>query len=78
MGQVHTCADNAAMESFNSQLQKCVFNQKKVWNTKQELRLKTFRWVTVRYDQEKRQKNLLDMTPLEYDIIVGGQQLNIE
>ena len=38
MGRIGACADNAAMESFFSPLQKNVPNKKR-WSTRQELRL---------------------------------------
>jgi transposase InsO family protein len=70
MGQVHTCADNAAMESFNALLQKNVFNQQKIWRTRSELIGRINKWVNVRYNKERRQAKLNDMTPREYDIIM--------
>jgi putative transposase len=38
MGRVAACADNAAMESFFSLLQKNVLNRKR-WDTREQLRL---------------------------------------
>jgi len=40
MGQVHTCADNSPMESMNSLIQKNVFNQQKIWKSRNELIVK--------------------------------------
>jgi len=43
MGRVGACADNAAMESFVSLLQKNVLNRH-TWPTRQELRLAITTW----------------------------------
>jgi transposase InsO family protein len=44
MGRVGACADNAAMESFFSLLQKNVLNKKR-WQSRQELRLEIVTWI---------------------------------
>ena len=44
MGRVGTCADNAAMESFFSLLQKNVLNRRR-WATRAELRLAMVTWI---------------------------------
>ena len=44
MGRVGTCADNAAMESFFSLLQKNVLNRRR-WRTRAELRLAIVAWI---------------------------------
>lgn len=69
MGQVRTCADNAAMESFNALLQKNVLNQRKVWQTRTDLIHQIYRWVNTRYNKERRQKALDKMTPVEYELV---------
>ncbi len=50
MGKERTCADNAAMESFYSLVQKNVLNKQKVWHTRQELRTALIRWINVKYN----------------------------
>lgn len=69
MGQVQTCADNAAMESFFSLLQRNVFN-KKTWRTRHELRHATNRWINTTYHTRRRQRSLGKLTPVEYELIM--------
>ena len=69
MGQAHTCADNAAMESFFSLLQKNVLNQHKVWATRQELRLAIITWIEAVYNRRRRQRALGRLTPVEFETI---------
>ncbi len=80
MGQVRTCADNAAMESFNALLQKNVFNQKRVWDSGSELIYEIYKWVNTRYNTKRRQDALGKMTPMEYELIYFGEvgQKNFE
>jgi len=69
MGQAHTCADNAAMESFFALLQKNVLNQRKHWPTRAELRFQIVRWIEVTYNRRRRQRRLGRLTPIEYEIV---------
>ena len=48
MGRVGACADNAAMESFFSLLQKNVLNRRR-WTTRLELRLAIVTWIEKTY-----------------------------
>ena len=48
MGRVGACADNAAMESFFSLLQKNVLNRRR-WQTRQQLRLAIITWIENTY-----------------------------
>jgi putative transposase len=48
MGRVGSCADNAAMESFFSLLQKNVLNRRR-WRTRAELRLAIVSWIETTY-----------------------------
>ena len=48
MGRVGTCADNAAMESFFSLLQKNVLNRR-CWTTREQLRLAIIIWIENTY-----------------------------
>lgn len=69
MGQAHTCADNAAMESFFSLLQKNVLNQRRVWDTPHQLRLAIIYWIEATYNRKRRQRRLGKLTPLQYETI---------
>lgn len=71
MGRVATCADNAAMESFYSLLQKNVLNLKK-WQTQDELRLAIVTWIETTYNRRRRQRALGKLTPVEYETIYSA------
>ncbi|MHA7141883.1 IS3 family transposase [Arthrobacter sp. Sr33] len=68
MGRVGACADNAAMESFFSLLQKNVLDRKR-WSTRQELRLAITTWIERTYHRRRRQRRLGKLTPIEYETI---------
>jgi len=68
MGRVGTCADNAAMESFFSLLQKNVLNRRR-WRTREELRLAIITWIEKTYHRRRRQDRLGRMTPIEFETI---------
>ncbi|WP_157550709.1 IS3 family transposase [Microbacterium sp. Root553] len=68
MGRVGACADNAAMESFFSLLQKNVLNKKR-WHSRQELRLEIVTWIERTYHRRRRQRRLGRLTPIEFEII---------
>ena len=68
MGRVGACADNAAMESFFSLLQKNVLNRQR-WQTREELRLAIVIWIEKTYHRRRRQDALGRMTPIEYETI---------
>jgi len=68
MGRVGACADNAAMESFFSLLQKNVLNKKR-WQSRQELRLEIVTWIERTYHRQRRQRRLGRLTPIEFEII---------
>jgi transposase InsO family protein len=76
MGQARTCADNAAMESFFSLLQKNVFNQRKTWTTRSELNLATRRWIEGKYNRRRRQRRLGKLSPVEYETIWAKNTAN--
>ncbi len=69
MGQVGTAADNAAMESFFSLLQKNVLNRKR-WATREELRIAIVTWIERTYHRRRRQTRLGRLTPIEYETIM--------
>jgi putative transposase len=68
MGRVGTCADNAAMESFFSLLQKNVLNRRR-WRTRQELRLAIIVWIEKTYHRRRRQDALGRLTPIEFETL---------
>jgi transposase InsO family protein len=53
MGRVAACADNAAMESFFSLLQKKVLNRR-CWQTREELRPAIVIWIEKTYHRRRR------------------------
>ena len=72
MGDVGTAADNAAMESFFSLLQKNVLNTRR-WATRDELRIAIVTWIERTYHRRRRQTRLGRLTPIEYETIMTPQ-----
>ena len=68
MGRVASAADNAAMDSFHSLLQKNVLDQKRVWRTREELRLAIVTWIEHTYNNRRRQRRLGKLTPVEFEL----------
>jgi putative transposase len=68
MGRVGACADNAAMESFFSLLQKNVLNRQR-WATREQLRLAIVVWIERTYHRRRRQDALGRMTPVEFETL---------
>jgi putative transposase len=71
MGRVGTCADNAAMESFFSLLQKNVLNRRR-WTTRAELRLAIVTWIETTYHRRRRQDTLGRLTPVEFETLLNA------
>lgn len=71
MGRVGAAGDNAAMESFFSLLQKNVLDRK-VWETREELRLAIVSWVEGKYHRKRRQRRLGRLTPVEFEVVNVG------
>jgi transposase InsO family protein len=69
MGRVGAAGDNAAMESFFSLLQKNVLDRR-VWNTREELRIAIVTWIERTYHRRRRQAALGRLTPVEYELIM--------
>lgn len=67
MGRVASAGDNAAMESFNSLLQKNVLNRK-TWATRDELHHEIVYWIEHTYNRRRRQRALGRLTPVEYEL----------
>jgi transposase InsO family protein len=70
MGRVGTCADNAAMESFFSLLQKNVLNRRR-WTSRTELRLAIVAWIETTYHRRRRQQGLGRLTPIEFETLLN-------
>ena len=70
MGQVASAADNAAMESFFSLLQKNVLNRQ-TWDTRDQLRIAIITWIERTYHRRRRQSALGRLTPVEFEIIMS-------
>jgi putative transposase len=68
MGRVGACADNAAMESFFSLLQKNVLDRQR-WQTREELRLAIITWIEGTYHRRRRQRRLGRLTPIEFELL---------
>ena len=68
MGRVGACADNAAMESFFSLLQKNVLNRQR-WQTREQLRLAIVIWIERTYHRRRRQDTLGRITPIEFETL---------
>lgn len=69
MGQVASAADNAAMESFFSLLQKNVLDRRP-WRTREQLRIAIVTWIERTYHRRRRQDALGRLTPVEYEAIM--------
>ena len=69
MGQVGAAGDSAAMESFFALLQKNVLDRK-VWDTREELRLAIVSWIEGKYHRKRRQRGLGKLTPVEFETIM--------
>ena len=69
MGRVGAAADNAAMESFFSLLQKNVLNRRS-WDTREQLRIAIVTWIERTYHRRRRQHALGCLTPIEFEIIM--------
>lgn len=68
MGRVGAPADNAAMESFFSLLQKNVLDRQR-WHDRDELRLAIITWIERTYHRRRRQRSLGRLTPFEYEML---------
>ena len=67
MGRVASAGDNAAMESFNSLLQKNVLNRH-AWATRDQLHNEIVYWIEHTYNRRRRQRALGRLTPVEYEL----------
>ncbi len=72
MGRVASAGDNAAMESFNSLLQKNVLDRRR-WRTRDELHDAVLHWIEHTYNNRRRQRGLGKLTPVEYELAFTSQ-----
>jgi len=68
MGRVASAADNAAIESFHSLLQKNVLNTRR-WETKEELCLAIVTWIERKYHRQRCKCRLGRLTPVEFEAL---------
>ncbi|MGA5418036.1 integrase core domain-containing protein, partial [Streptomyces pseudogriseolus] len=69
IGRVGAAGDNAAMESFFSLLQKNVLDRR-VWATREELRIAIVTWIERTYHRRRRQASLGRLTPVEFETVM--------
>lgn len=69
IGRVGAADDNAAMESFFSLLQKNVLDRR-VWATREELRIAIVTWIERTYHRRRRQAPLGRLTPIEFETVM--------
>lgn len=69
IGGVGAAGDNAAVESFFSLLQKNVLDRR-VWTTREELRIAIVTWIEKTYHRRRRQAALGRLTPVEFEIVM--------
>jgi putative transposase len=69
MGRVGARADNAAMESFFSLLQKNVLDRRR-WSSRDELRHAIVLWIERTYHRRRRQDRLGRLTPVEFEALL--------
>lgn len=74
MGRVASAADNAAMESFFSLLQKNVLNRHTTWPSTDDLRVAIAVWIERTYNRRRRQRGLGKLTPVEYELALDRQR----
>ena len=72
MGRVASAGDNAAMESFNSLLQKNVLDRRR-WRTRDELHAAIVFWIEHTYNRGRRQRALGKLTPVEHELAFTSQ-----
>ena len=68
MGRVASAADNSAMESFHSLLQKNVLDQRRVWESREQLHLAIITWIEHTYNNRRRQRRLGKLTPVAFEL----------
>jgi transposase InsO family protein len=72
MGRVASAGDNAAMESFNSLLQKNVLDRHR-WASREDLHYAIVTWIERTYNRRRRQRGLGKLTPVEFEVAFANQ-----
>ena len=72
MGRVASAADNAAMESFWSLLQKNVLDRHQ-WRSQDELEYAIVYWIEHTYNRRRRRRGLGKLTPVEFELAFAPQ-----
>ena len=75
IGRVGAAGDNAAMESFLSLLQKNVLDRR-VWATREALRIAIVTWIERTYHRRRRQTSLGGLTPVEVETVMTTPTLH--
>jgi len=65
MGRVGAAGDNAAMESFFALLPNNVLDRR-IWATREELRIAIVTWIERTYHRRRRQDRLGRLTPIQF------------
>ncbi len=73
-GRFASAADNAAMESFHSLLQKNVLDQRRVWENREQLHVAFVMWIEHTYNNRHRQRRLGQLTPVEFKLAFTATQ----
>ena len=74
MGRVGSSADNSAMESWFSLLQKNVLDRQR-WRTRNQLRSRIVNWIERTYHRRRRQRRLGRLTPIEFETVFHTQAI---
>ena len=62
------------MESFHSLLQKNVLDQRRTWNSREQLHLAIVTWIEHTYNNRRRQRRLGKLTPVEIELAFAATQ----
>ena len=68
MGRVGSAVDNAAIESFHALLQTNVLDQRRTWESREQLHIAIVTWIGHIYNHRRRQRRLGKLTPVEFEL----------
>jgi transposase InsO family protein len=74
MGRVASAADNAAMESYHSLLERNVLDQQRVWKSREELHTAIVTRNEHTYNNTRRQRRLGKLAPVEFELAFSAAQ----
>ncbi len=63
------------MESFHSLLQKYVLDQRRTWESREQLHLAIITWTPHTYNNRRRQRRLGKLTPVEFELAFAATQV---